>query len=57
MELTYSPPDGSLRETLFGIPPSNRGAYTDSMDGIDTRVVQPGLIFFFNFLLKEQPLC
>jgi len=42
VELNYSPPDGSLRETLFGIPPSNRGGYTDSMDGIDTRVVQPG---------------
>ncbi|XP_066930260.1 otoferlin-like isoform X4 [Clytia hemisphaerica] len=42
LELTYSPPDGSIRETLFGIPPSYRDTYSDSVDGIDTRVVQPG---------------
>ena len=42
LELTYHPPDGSIREALFGIPPSNHGIYGDSLDGIDTKFSQPG---------------
>lgn len=41
MELNYTAPDGSLRETLFGIPASHHNGYNDSMDGIETKFVQP----------------
>lgn len=41
LELNYSPPDGSIRETLFGVPPVHTNGYNDSMDGIETKFVQP----------------
>lgn len=39
LELTYNPPDGNIRELLFGIPQSRNNAYGDSLDGIETKFV------------------